>query len=365
MYISNNSGHHKASLAIEKALHLQSADVETMNVNSFNYTNPVLEKIINRTYMSVIRRKPEFWGYLYDNPEIVKKTQRLRDGIHKHNAEKLSNLINSFSPQAVICTQAFPCGMVADFKKKQNLQLPLFGVLTDYAPHAYWIYDNVDRYFVPSKEVAAKLTSNGILSERIMDTGIPIDPTFKNSRNKSHIFRTLGLDASKPVVLLMGGSQGVGPLKEAYTSLLRTKTDFQLIAVVGNNKGMYRWFNRQEKKSRKKLIVYSFVDFVADLMEIATILISKPGGITIAEAFAKGLPICIIKPIPGQEQMNTDYLLANNVAVKIEHPSNTGIIVEELLYNRGKLNELCRKAKSYSKPDSADVIASTVLNSIS
>ncbi|GAG10353.1 unnamed protein product, partial [marine sediment metagenome] len=157
MYISNDSGHHRATLAIEKIFHLRDKDIETLNVNSFNYTNPVLEKIINKTYMSVINRKPEFWGYLYDNPRILKKTRRLRESIHRHNTEKLKNLIDAFRPDAVICTQAFPCGMVADYKKTFNVKLKLFAVLTDYAPHSYWIYDTVDAYFVPSQETGQRL----------------------------------------------------------------------------------------------------------------------------------------------------------------------------------------------------------------
>jgi len=364
MYISNDSGHHKASMAIEEALYMQDANIETMNVNSFNYTNPVLEKIINKTYMSVIRRKPEFWGYLYDNPEILKRTQGLRDAMHKHNAEKLNNLISSFSPHAVVCTQAFPCGMVADYKRTKNIELSLFAVLTDYAPHSYWIYNNVDAYFVPSRETGKRIEANGILQEKIIETGIPISPSFKTFSDKTEIFRKLKLNPGKPVVLMMGGSQGFGPLKESFMSLLRSKTDFQIITVAGNNKSMFRWFKKQEKKSKKKLLAYSYVDSVKDLMEVSTLLISKPGGITISEAFVKALPICIIQPIPGQEQMNSDYLIKNNVAVKIDQPSNTGIIVEELLYNRAKLAELSRRAQNYSRPDSAEVIAQTVLSHI-
>lgn len=364
MYISKDSGHHRASLAIEKALHLKANDIETLNVNSFNYTNPVLEKIINKTYMSVIRRKPEVWGYLYDNPKIVKKTQRLRDAIHKHNTEKLKNLLTSFCPDAAVCTQAFPCGMIADYKKTFDLKLPLFGVLTDYAPHSYWVYDRVDAYFVPSKETGQRLINNGVSPNRVIETGIPIDPDFKIAKDRSKIYGKTGLLKDKPAILLTGGSQGVGPLKEIFLSLVKTKTDFQIIAVTGNNRSMFKWFKAQEKKSRKKLITFSYTDNVDELMEIATLLISKPGGITTAEAFAKGLPLCIIKPIPGQEQMNADYLLSNKAAVKIDQPANAGVIIEELLYNQDKLTELNMKAREFSKPDSALEIASFILKQI-
>ncbi|GAG37405.1 unnamed protein product, partial [marine sediment metagenome] len=160
------------------------------------------------------------------------------------------------------------------------------------------------------------------------------------------------------------GSQGVGPLRESFLSLLKAKTDFQIIVVAGKNRGMFKWFKRQEKKGRKKLIALSYVDNIDELMEVATVLISKPGGITTMEACAKGLPLCIIKPIPGQEQMNADYLLSNRICIKINQPSNAGIMIEELLYNRDKLTELSMKAREFSRPDSAQKIAGFVLKQI-
>lgn len=359
-----DSGHHRATLAIEKAFHLMRADIDTLNVNSFNYTNPILEKIINRTYMGVIRQKPEFWGYLYDNPKIIKNVKKLRESIHKHNASRLKQLIESFDPDAVICTQAFPCGMVADYKANANRNLALFGVLTDYAPHSYWIFDKVDGYFVPSKETGDRLIHNGVLFDKVIESGIPVDPHFKIPKDKSLVLKKLNLSVEKPIILMMGGSQGHGPLKEAYQSLIKTKTDFQILVITGKNKSALRWFKRRERNSCKKLIALPFVNNTDELMEIATILISKPGGITTAEAFVKGVPLCIINPIPGHESMNADHLLRNNVAIKIEQPSDTGIIIEELFYNRDKLTELSLNAKRFSKPDSAEIIARHVLNHI-
>ena len=120
MYISYNSGHHRASIAIEKALKTLAPDTKVLNNNGFNYTNPILERVINRTYMSVIKRKPQLWDYLYDNPKVFKKTQALRDFIHNMNFDKLQGLLADFKPDAVVCTQAFPCGMVQSRPRRFN-----------------------------------------------------------------------------------------------------------------------------------------------------------------------------------------------------------------------------------------------------
>src|SRR3989338_2966044 len=164
MYITEISGHHSATLAIEKAL-------KTLNINAFNYTNPISEKIINRVYMGVIKTTPHVWDFLYDNPTVAKNLEKIKDAIHKFNSPKLDKLLNSFKPDVVACTQAFPCGMVADLKKIRNLQLPLVAVLTDYVPHSYWVYDTVDYYISPSEEVSSRLIKKGIKAERIKTLG--------------------------------------------------------------------------------------------------------------------------------------------------------------------------------------------------
>ena len=354
LYISEDSGHHCASVSIEKALRDIDPDVETLNINSFNYTNPILEKIINRTYMSVVKRAPEIWDYLYDNPKVVRNTQQLREMIHRFNKGKLTTLLEEFKPDCIICTQAFPCGMIADYKETFKLDTPLVGVLTDYAPHSYWIYDNVDRYIVPVEETGRKLVDNGVEPKKIMAYGIPIDPKFGEKLDNDRIFAKLSLDPKVPCILIMGGTQGLGPIKELVRLLDRSHLDLQMIIAAGVNKRLYRHLSRFARHARKKTLVLPFADNIDELMQISTVVVTKPGGITTAEALTKAIPMLIIHPLPGQEAMNTRYLLDAGVAVKAENPADAIIILAELLhYNREKLHVMKDKARALSRPDSA------------
>ena len=361
LYISEDSGHHCASLAIERALHGIDPKVETLNLNSFNYTNPILEKVINRTYMSVVKRTPEIWDYLYDNPKVMRQAHRLRDMIHRFNKGKLKTLLEEFKPNGIICTQAFPCGLIADYKKTFSLEIPLIGVLTDYAPHSYWIFDNVDRYIVPSSETGQKLVDNGIESSKIIPYGIPIDAKFRHPPDRSATLKKLSFNEDAPVLLIMGGTQGLGPIKELVTLLERSPLRLQMIIACGTNKKLFRWLGRRKRGFRKKTVVLPFADNIDELMQASTIIVTKPGGITTAEALAKGLPMLIVNPLPGQEAMNTKVLLEEGVAVKAENPADVLVILEELLYNKAKLRQMSDKAKNLSKPDSAINIARLML----
>jgi processive 1,2-diacylglycerol beta-glucosyltransferase len=359
LFISEHSGHHCASLAIEHALLAHEPGVKTLNINSFNYTNPILEKVINRAYMGVVTHTPELWDYLYDNPKVLKKTQKLREMIHRFNTGKLKTLLEEFSPDAIVCTQAFPCGMVADYKKSFNLDIPIVGVLTDYAPHSYWIYNNVDRYIVPSEETGKKLIANGIDPDRIEPFGIPIDHKFLIEGDRKKICKKLSLDCDKPIILVMGGTQGLGPIKEMVGLLDKSYTDLQMIVAAGTNKRLYGWL--KARKFRKNILTFCYATNIDELMQVSSLIITKPGGITTAEALAKGLPMLIVNPLPGQEVMNTTFLLGEGVAVKAENPQDAVILLEELLYNKDKLKIMSNKALVLSRPDSALRIAKLVL----
>jgi len=364
MYISEVSGHHSATLAIEKALKAISADTEILNINAFNYTNPISEKIVNRLYMGIIKRTPQIWDYLYDNPKIVKKIEKIKENINKYNCPKFKILFDKFKPDAVVCTQAFPCGMVADFKKTYHASFPLVAVLTDYIPHSYWIYDAVDYYIVPSEEVKSRLIKKGALSDKIKTLGIPFDHDFNYPVSVSgvEIMRKLNLQPRLPTVLIMGGGQGLGPIKTIVRSLEKVRLDLQEIVVCGTNKRLFASLKKKIKRYKKKILLFGYVDHINELMSVSDVIITKPGGITTAEALAKRLPMIIIKPIPGQEASNAQYLIEKGAAIKIDDPHGINITIEELLKMRQRLNHMREKAHSMSKPYASLDIARLLLS---
>ncbi len=361
MYISEVSGHHSATIAIEKAIKVLSPHTEVLNLNVFNYTNPISEKFVNQFYLSVIKTTPKIWDFLYDNPKVEKKIRKIKDAIHKMNSPKLWNLFQKFKPDVVACTQAFPCGMVADFKKEYNFNLPLVAVLTDYIPHSYWVYDNVDNYIVPSEEVAARLVKKGVNPSKIKPLGIPFDHKFNAHVSKEEVFKHFKLNPDAVTILIMGGGQGLGPIKKIVKSLEKIKDEIQEIIVTGINKKLGHSLKRIIKRYKKKIIVLGYTDKINELMSIADVIITKPGGITTAEALAKKLPMIIIKPIPGQETSNTAYLIEKKAAIKLDKPKKIHLLLEDLLRNRPKLKHLSDSAGRISKPNASLDIARMLL----
>jgi processive 1,2-diacylglycerol beta-glucosyltransferase len=361
MYISEVSGHRCATLAIEKAIKQLQPETQILNINAFNYTNPISEKVINRIYMEVIKRTPKVWDYLYDNPRVVRSLENIKRYIHKSNSPKLKKLFDSFKPDLVVCTQAFPCGMVADFKKDYRDSLPLFAVLTDYIPHSYWVYDEVDYYITPSEDVSVRLEKKGVKPSKIKPYGIPFDLKFNQKLEDADIFTRLRLDPQKPVVLIMGGGQGLGPIKTIVKSLEKSRLDLQELIVTGTNKKLFRSLKRKIKHYKKEIHLFGFVHNIHELMHIAKVIISKPGGVTTAEVLSMGLPMVIVKPIPGQEVNNTNFLTQKHAAVEVDDPKEVYSVIDDLLTNRAKLERLKAAGLKIAKPDASLDIAKLIL----
>ena len=357
-YISRFSGHYHAAKSIERALR-DLGDVEVKIVNAFDYTNPILGKIITKAYIEVVKKKPQFWGNIYDNPEVLEKTRKARERFQKRGLSRIKTLMGSFCPDMVICTQAYPCAMVSGYKKETGDNIPLVGVLTDRAPHSYWLFDEADIYVVPSEETRDVLVQKGVPSGKIKIFGIPIDSKFSIMHDKKKICRRFEVLEDKRKILVMGGNQGLGALEDIVLSFSEDgEHDYQIMVVTGKNKRLFRKLKKLiSTRKDKRFKLFSYVENIDELMEISDLIITKAGGITTSEALAKGLPMLIVEPIPGQERMNSDYLVSEGAAIEVDDISSIVSVTNDLFTSKKVFSKMEQNAVRLSKADSSLRIA--------
>ncbi len=364
LYVSFSSGHQRASEAIEDAFKKLYPAVETKGVNSFNYAYPVIEKVLGRTYFEILKRTPQLWGYLYDNKSILDATAEIRGLLSRLNSRKFRRLISDFSPDAVVCTQAAPCAVISKLKNQKAPFLKLVAVITDYRSHAYWVYNNVDLYIVPTKEVETDLIRCGIKKERVKILGIPIDPKFQNKGVKTKIRQSLNLNPHLVTILVMGGGQGFGPIEEILSELALVELPFQTIIIAGKNKRLYRNLKNIYQNLPFPVKLLSFTKNIDEIMEASDMIITKPGGLTSSEALVKGLPIIIVDPIPGQEERNSQFLIKNKVALRVDDENTLSEVISELLNFPSKLRQMRINALNLAKPDAAFTSAKVIMKLI-
>ena len=355
LYLTKHSGHYAAAVAIDEMIRRMDGNIETMLLDSFSHANPVLSKVTLRTYLAVLKAAPEIWEFMYDNPEFKERTKKLRETLNRGNSRKLQRLLQDFAPDVIVCTQAFACGVIASWKRATNRRTPaLVGVLTDFVAHRYWADPAVDLYIAPSEETRQNLIAQGVMPERITAHGIPTNQCFLEPINRAAVIKSLGLKSDLPKILVMGGRLGLGPMKSVIRKLNKLPQPFDIIVVTGKNRELQEQLARKGPKLRHTTKIFGFVENVNELMEISEMIITKPGGITTAEALVKKLPMIIINPIPGQEAKNSEYLLSQNVAVEARDANDVMLFVDEFLRNPRKLWAMREAAAALGRPRSAD-----------
>lgn len=355
-YISRRSGHHKAALVLENALKTANRNLTLKVVNPFHYTNPLLSKVTLKTYMGLIRRTPEIWDYLYDNRSVKTKTVKIRNFFHKISMARIDKLLNEFYPDIVVCTQALPCCLFSQYKKIKDRNMKVAAVITDYVVHSYWINDEVDMYFVPSQEAADHLINGGIPAARIYVSGIPIDLKFSDDMEKSRAKIKLGLPSSRPLITIMGGGYGLGSLEDVITELFGISSEAFLLVIAGGNDKLYEALNR-DYGSRDNIRIMGYTDEINIIMEATDILISKPGGITSAETMAKGIPMIMNSPLPGQERSNARYLSGKKAALLSRDAKDAGNLARKLLAGEIDKKALIENALRIGNLKSAEIIS--------
>jgi processive 1,2-diacylglycerol beta-glucosyltransferase len=213
--------------------------------------------------------------------------------------------------------------------------------------------------------VALRLIKKGVQPNKVKPLGIPFDPEFNRDISKDEVLRQFGLNPGVPTILIMGGGQGLGPMRTIVKSLQKAESQLQAIIVTGTNKKLCGSLKKSLKKyTKKKILVFGYTNNINQFMSMSDIIVTKPGGITTAEALSKKLPMIIVKPIPGQEANNTAYLLEKQAAIKTNDAKNINLLFDDLLSNRSKLEKLSLAAGRISKPNASMDIARLLLSLI-
>ena len=116
----------------------------------------------------------------------------------------------------------------------------------------------------------------------------------------------------------------------------------EIVVVCGRNEELKEALEKLAVTDRHRVKILGFTKEVDQLMACADLVISKPGGLTTSECLARGLPMVIVNPIPGQEGRNSDYLLESGAGVKVNHVCTLTAKVNDLLNNPDRLARLCR-----------------------
>ena len=346
-YASYGGGHLSAAKSIKQYIDENYNDVQTEMIDCIKYVDKAFEKITTSAYLEMAKNAPWAWKKVYDNAQegILGK---ISNDANKLMSKKIAKLFDEFKPDIVISTHPFSSQMTTILKKKKKTNCVLATVLTDFVSHDQWLVNSeyVDYFFVSNEKMKEQMVNEKNIDEnKIFVTGIPISKRFLEKHDKNAIYNEFQLSSKKKTILFFGGGEfGIGKARTVaiLDILAKSKADIQVVAISGKNQKMENSFNKVVINNNKQdsIKVFSYTSKVPELMAIANLVITKPGGLTTSESLASGLPIIAINPIPGQEEENAKFLENSGAAIWLRKKMDPARVINSVLNEDNKLKDM-------------------------
>ena len=363
---SVGAGHLRAAEALEKEFKRQDAATEIKNIDVLNYTNPLFRRLYGKAYLDMVNKMPEILGWMYDSFDKPWENERRRLALDRLNTLPFIKLLKEEKPDIAVCTHFLPAEIISWLKAKEKIACPQAIVVTDFDAHALWLCHHYEQYFVALDETKVHLEKLGIPADKITVSGIPIDSIFSEKKDKRAIREKYGLEKDKLTILVSAGGFGVGKIEHLLIALADLQTPSQIIAICGRNEELK---TKLEKLAVEKLnnekVTFRPIGFTKEMdeyMSASDLIVGKPGGLTTSEALAKGLIFCIVNPIPGQEERNSDHLLEQGCAIKCNNLPTLAYKIDELAKNAKRFEQMKQNVLNFAKPNSAEAIVKKLAN---
>ena len=342
-------GHRSAADAVRARLAARGMRGEV--VDSYRYAASLFSKVVSDGYIGMVRTIPQVYGFIYDRAERATEAGGFRVWASEFTARNIRGLMERLRPSVVVCTHAFPCGVMAAYKRLYDPTVPVMGIVTDFVVHPFWIYKNIDAYAVATPEIRAALIGRGIDPARVGVDGIPVDPRFGiPPPDRGALREALGLPRDGTVALVMGGGLGLGPVATTVRALARTSSAVTPVVIVGKNRRLEHRVAEEARRDGADVRVLGFVSNVFDWMRAADVLVTKPGGLTTSEALAVGVPLVLLKPLPGQEERNARYLVSRGAALRAPRPGDLVRVVDTRAARRARRAAPARERRTARTP---------------
>ena len=369
MFVSASigAGHNQAAAAIMAALEQKYPYIQTEFVDALKYTRWWFRPGYDGLYKLGFIHFPRLYGWFYrrlNRPRGVRRTlaERFRLFCERLATRPLQRHVIDRQPKLVVATHFLPAAAVGQLIARKRCNVRLWSVLTDLEPHRFWYVENVERYFVAHEQARQAMASWQVGPDRTVVAGIPVHPKWTAPLDADSIRLSWKLPSDVPIVVISSGAYfTAGPARAIARDVLDNTSACVVILTGSDKKLLARLASFPEHGSR--IIGVPFTDRIHELAEVASVLITKPGGLITSECLAKGMPMVLTKPVPGQESANAELLAAEGAAIVTSSTEEVAATVVSLLRSPEARQALRANARRMYKP-AAETIAAQIVQAL-
>jgi processive 1,2-diacylglycerol beta-glucosyltransferase len=372
-------GHAAAARAIEEDILSMDPSAVVKMVDVTNISDNIIGKNFASSTLFLMKYAPSVFSELFFKPMVTasRGVETISDRPTLNlvtKSDELSEIIDDFQPTSILSTFIFATESLAFLKEQQRLTTPVGWLHTDLLDDTFFaqVSGTIDMTFLPHPKMTERWIERGIPSDRVASTGIAVRSLFHRLGSSAKE----ALDSEVPHYILMGGTFGLLDYEGLIETMIHeTHRPIKITAICGQNQSMQeKLTDISVRKHRLKgenylpnnvdLKVLGWVDTNSfqELLEDATAVISKPGGITSFEMIFGRVPSLFLADKEGHEAMNSRFLEAEGLALIAKSVPQIGAIVHQIEKDPSLLANIRSKQSSFIQATDPHLIARWALN---
>lgn len=364
---SAGAGHVRAAQALLATVEAEFPGVEAIHIDILSRTPWVFRRIYSSGYVFATVRLPRVWGLLYRltvDLDDRGPLGSLRAAAERPFLKRLFRELDELEPDIVLTTHFLPAEFQARRTERGRTSVPTWVVVTDFDAHSMWVQRTLAGYFAAADSIAAELARRGVPETTVRTTGIPVMPAFANPPDRATAAAEVGLDPTRQTVLLIAGAAGITSIATIASRLIDLDPTLQLITIAGRNARLRARLDALAAAHPTRLRSIGFTASMERFMACSDLAVTKSGGLITSECLAMGLPMLVVKPIPGQEEHNATMLVSAGAGIRAADADSVATMAIELLADSARLAAMREAAHRLGHPEAAHQILETVLGTI-
>lgn len=357
-FSDTGGGHRSAAEAIIEAIDIEyKRKVTTEMVDFFKDYAPRPFNRVGDMYPYMVKA-PQLWSASFHATDGRARARAITATMWPIARYAAKALVQSHPADLIVTVHPFANTFA--LKALGGSRPPFINVDTDMVTtHALWFDNRADLILVPTETALQRALKYRMPPEKVKVVGLPVaDRYCKPMVRKSTLRKKLGWTLDKPIVLLVGGGEGMGPLAKTAQEIDASGLDLGLVVVCGRNQRLKAAL--EAHKWENPTFIHGFTRDMPDFMRASDFIVTKAGPGTIAEALNAELPIILYSKLPGQEDGNVTFVQEEGAGVWAPTPQEVVRTLTRWISRpaeRQKVIENCRRA---GRPEAARTIARTI-----
>ena len=358
LFSDTGGGHRSATEAIMEAIQLDFPGRFSLDmVDFFKEYMPAPLGLVVDLYPP-ISKAPGVWEFVYKLSNGPRRTRFFYRSVWPYLRRAVFKLLNEHPHDLLVVVHPVAVTTICNLLKPGAP--PCVTVVTDMVSgHIWWYNRKSDLVLVPTENARQRGVNYGLRPERVRVVGLPVAQRFLTvTEDRRSIRARWGWPLDAPMILLVGGGDGMGPLYKVARAISDARLDATLVIVSGRNQALRAQL--EAEKWSMPTFVYGFVREMPDFMRGADILLTKAGPGTISEAFIAGLPMILYSRMPGQEDGNVSYVVNEGAGVWAAEPARIVEVLRDWLAHPDVRERFAVHCRRLARPEAARLIARAI-----